>query len=263
MREDLMIAGRSYDIPARFCRPEGDGPFPTVILCHGTGSSKDEVGGLFRALAAALNQRGIASLRFDFAGCGESTVPPQEMTFYGEVEDTESVFSYVRQRPDVDSKRLGILGFSQGARVMAEFLGRHPEEITAAVSWSGECHNGAGVFEGWFHRYYEQAKEQGFATIPVEWRGDLILSRQWFDEIRDSNPMDQLQAYEGAMLAVSGTDDTMVPVLHAVEIAGACQTTGEVRLIPHANHTFNALEKDKTMADMVIKETVDWIEENI
>jgi dienelactone hydrolase len=263
---NIIIKSELYDIPAVFCQPDIDGLLPAVILCHGTASCKDEVGNLFIKLAKALEEKGIASIRFDFAGCGESLAKQQDLTFFGEVDDTEIVYAYLCEHEKVDSNRIGILGFSQGARVMAEFLGRHPKEIKTAVSWSGACHNGAGVFEGWFREYYQEASKNGYAKIPMPWGDDLILSKTWFDEIRNSSPMESLSQYEGAMLAVSGKEDVLVPYLHAAEIVRACKSSiHEVKFIDGADHTFNVLKKDKSksIADKIVLDTASWIERTI
>jgi len=264
MENKITIKSELYNIPAVFCQPDVVGPAPAVILCHGTGSCKDEVGNLFIKLAKALVKRGIASLRFDFAGCGESLAKQQDLTFYGKVDDIEKVYEYLCQREKVDSNRIAVLGFSQGARAMAEFLGKHPLKIKAAVSWSGACHNGTGVFNGWFQEYYEEAAKNGYVKIPMLWRDDLILSKKWFDDIRDSSPMESLSKYEGAMLAISGTEDALVPYIHAKEIVSACK--GEIceyRIIDNADHTFNVLQKDKMIAKKIVKYTTDWITTNI
>ncbi len=260
MESKITIKGEMYDIPSVFSYPNLEGKYPAVILCHGTGSSKDEVGGLFVKLAESLKQRGIASIRFDFAGCGQSLAKQEYLTFFGEVDDTEKVYSSLCQYDKVDSNRIGILGFSQGARVMAEFLGRHPRKVKVAVSWSGACHDGEGVFAGWFQEYYEDAVKNGYAKIPMPWRNDLILSKKWFDDVRDSYPMRGLSKYEGALLAVSGTEDALVPYTHVNEIVSACKgTVCESQIVEHADHTFNVLAQDKSIAEKVVKDTADWI----
>lgn len=260
MEEKIYIAGKISKIPAIFTVPDSGAKFPAVILCHGTGSCKDEVGNIFVDLAEALKERGIASIRFDFAGSGESEAGGQDYTFYGAVSDTEAIYKYLCNVPEIESARIGILGFSQGARVMAEFLGRFPDQIKVAVSWSGACHNGEGVFSGWFKQYYQEAKARGYARIPLSWHEDLLLSKVWFDEIRKSKPMISLSKYKGALLAVSGADDELVPCKHAEEIVNAGGGyIKECKIIPQANHTFNILEKDRSLAEEVVKYTADWI----
>ncbi|MTI86156.1 MAG: alpha/beta hydrolase [Firmicutes bacterium] len=244
MENKITIKSELYDIPAIFSYPNVGTKFPTVILCHGTGSCKDEVGSLFVKLAESLRERGVASIRFDFAGCGESSAKGQVLTFCGEVDDIEKVYAYLCQSEKVDSYKIAVLGFSQGARAMAEFLGKHPQKINAAISWSGACHNGEGVFAGWFQEYYEEAVKNGYVKIPMLWRDDLILSKKWFDDIRDSYPMKSLSKYEGAMLAISGREDALVPYIHAKEIVSACKgKTRESRIIDHADHILMFLKR--------------------
>ncbi len=264
MKDKILIKSDLYDIPAIISYPIEDRKVPIVILCHGTGGSKDENGNLFVKLAKVLNENGIACIRFDFAGCGESLAKKQDLTFYGEVDDVEKVYRYILKDEKIDPNRIGILGFSQGARVMAEFLGRYPKEINAAVSWSGVCHNGEGVFAQLFEKYYEEAARNGYAKIQMSWIDNLILSKKWFDEIRDSNPMDSLSKYKGAILTMTGAKDVLVPSIHGGEIIEVCGgKVCEARLIGHANHIFNVRDKDQYIVNKVIKDTVDWISLNI
>ena len=52
------------------CEPEAESPLPAVLMLHGFASQKDEVGNMYKRLAAALGEQGIASLRIDFRGWG-------------------------------------------------------------------------------------------------------------------------------------------------------------------------------------------------
>ncbi|MDD3863164.1 MAG: alpha/beta fold hydrolase [Eubacteriales bacterium] len=264
MERKITIRNERYKIPAVFTHPDAKGKYPAVILCHGTCSDKDEAGSLFVALAEALLQNGIASIRFDFAGCGESTAQPQDFTFSGEVRDIEKVYARLCREKLIDRHKIAVLGFSQGARAMAVFLGKHPGKINAAVSWSGICHNGKGVFARWFTDYYDDAARDGYVSIPMGWREDLILPKQWFDDIRGTFPMDSLSKYTGAMLAVAGTKDVLTPYVHAIDIANACGgKVCEVRIIDGADHTLNVLRKDHSTAVQVVIETADWLAVNI
>ncbi|MEI6388636.1 MAG: peptidoglycan-binding protein, partial [Spirochaetota bacterium] len=61
-------------VPATVCLPVGTPgqTFPAVVMLHGTGSNRAEAGGGYDMLAPYLAQRGIASIRIDFAGSGDS-----------------------------------------------------------------------------------------------------------------------------------------------------------------------------------------------
>lgn len=266
MESNLNISSEIYDIPAVINIPDtNDGVFPAVILCHGTASQKNEVGDLFVKLGDKMAEAGIASIRFDFAGCGDSKADQTDLTFYGEVSDTEKVYEYLVGHESIDSDRIGIVGFSQGARVMAEFLGGHTDSIKAAVSLSGACHNGEGVFRGWFERYHDELEENGYAEIPMGWREDLILSAKWFDDIKSSSPMEELKKYEGCILAVSGTDDELVPYRHVHEIIDACSKAEmrDLKIIKDADHIFNCLDAGKSKAEYVLDCVSSWMYRHI
>src|SRR5699024_7345225 len=115
MESNWSISAEIYDIPAVINLPDtSEGGCPAVILCHGTASQKNEVGDLFVKLGDKMAEAGIASIRFDFAGCGDSKADQTDLTFYGEVSETEKVYEYLVGHESIDSDRIGIVGFSQG-----------------------------------------------------------------------------------------------------------------------------------------------------
>ena len=75
------------------------------------------------------------------------------LTFSGEIEDTCCIYHAMCQFKRSDQNRVGILGFSQGARIMAAVLDKIPK-LHCAVSWSGACQEHAGIFENWYQCYY-------------------------------------------------------------------------------------------------------------
>lgn len=262
MKEKLLLKSELYDIPAVFTLPENGEKVPCVIMCHGTGSSKDEAGNQYLDLADLLAERGVASVRFDFAGCGESADSGINQTFMAEVADTRKAYEYACSRPEVDSGRIGIIGYSQGGRVMAMFLDTHHDKIKAAVSWSGACHNGTGVFGSWFDAFYDKAVQDGFVAVPMGWRSDLIVPLAWFDEIRATNPMDALKKYNGDLLVMAGDADMLVPMPHCEEIA-ATNEKAELIVYHDADHNFNVLTDDKSISQDVVLTTAQWLAEKL
>jgi predicted phosphoribosyltransferase/dienelactone hydrolase len=109
--------------------PPGAGPFPLVIFAHGMGSGKDSPRNV--AIADRLVQEGIATLRFDLSGHGESS-PDAEDGEEAFVSDVEAAFQWSEAQAEVDAKRIGIAGSSLGATVaaMAVAAGRaHPATL--------------------------------------------------------------------------------------------------------------------------------------
>nr|MCU0908012.1 hypothetical protein [Paracoccaceae bacterium] len=96
--------------------PAGD-PAPVVLLFHGFTGSRDELPvantdeGVFARTARLLAEQGIASLRIDFRGSGESPGDFADTTFEGQVADGLAALAWVAANPAVDGDRLGVIGW--------------------------------------------------------------------------------------------------------------------------------------------------------
>lgn len=94
--------------------PEGAGPFPAVILCHPHplyGGSMDN--NVVNSLSEALTQASFVSFKFNFRGVGGSQGELGQGI--GEQEDVEAAISFIGTVKKVDSKRIGLAGYSAGA----------------------------------------------------------------------------------------------------------------------------------------------------
>ena len=105
--------------------PDAPGPpFPAVVVCHPSptlGGNMDHP--LVTAICRTAHREGVASLRFNFRGVGDS-----QGTFGSgpeEQRDLESALKFVRLLPGVDGKRLGLVGYSFGAAVVLGGLRRY------------------------------------------------------------------------------------------------------------------------------------------
>jgi hypothetical protein len=104
-----------------FSRPAGAGPFPTVVLISGSGPNdrdEDLMGHkLFLVLADALNRRGVAVLRYDKRGIGESKGTYETATTADFTSDAEAAVAWLKTCADVDPKWIGVLGHSEGGLI--------------------------------------------------------------------------------------------------------------------------------------------------
>jgi len=94
--------------------PEGTGPFPAVIVCHPHplyGGSMDN--NVVNSLSETLTRSSLASLKFNFRGVGGSQ--GEFGQGIGEREDVEAAISFISTVKEVDSKRIGLAGYSAGA----------------------------------------------------------------------------------------------------------------------------------------------------
>ena len=101
-----------------------DNPVPAVVFCHGFTGSKVEAHYIFVKMSRALEKHGIASLRFDFRGCGDSTGDFINTTVMDEVKDTRHAINFICAQHGIDKNRIGVLGLSLGGAVAAYVAGR-------------------------------------------------------------------------------------------------------------------------------------------
>jgi pimeloyl-ACP methyl ester carboxylesterase len=120
--------------------PEGDGPFPAVILITGSGSQNrnEELMGHkpFWVIADYLSRNGIAVLRYDDRGVGQSQGSPLNATSGDFASDVEAALHYLRTRKEVDFKRVGLAGHSEGGLIAPIVASSNPE-VAFIVSLAG------------------------------------------------------------------------------------------------------------------------------
>src|SRR5512135_3017139 len=87
-------------------------PSPGVVMCHGFTGNKSEAHRLFVGAARSFCARGLAVLRFDFRGSGDSGGEFREMTVSREVEDAGAALDFLSGRREVTGRGLGVLGLS-------------------------------------------------------------------------------------------------------------------------------------------------------
>ena len=127
--------------------PEGDGPFPAVVLVSGTGpQDRDEtILNLkpFAVLADALARRGIAVYRYDDRGVGQSTGDYASATLDDFAADAGAAVRTLAARPEVGA--VGVVGHSEGAFVAPEVAAETPE-TAFVVMLAGAAVSGAQVY---------------------------------------------------------------------------------------------------------------------
>ncbi len=97
--------------------PQGRGPFPSVLVCHPHPLyGGNMLNNIVIAICQALPRHSIAAFRFNFRGVGNSGG-----AFGGgvaEQEDVKAALAFILSAPDIDSKRIGLAGYSFSARVV-------------------------------------------------------------------------------------------------------------------------------------------------
>ncbi len=146
--EDVTFtnAKDGFDLAGTFSRPDGAGKYPAVILISGSGAQDRNSNILghktFLVLADHLTRNGIAVLRYDDRGTAKSGGVMKGSDIEDFTRDAESAMSYLRSRADVDAKRTGIIGHSEGG-VIGLILASKDPKIAFLVSMAGLGADGA------------------------------------------------------------------------------------------------------------------------
>lgn len=121
-------------------KPNGGGKFPVVILITGSGSQdRDETIGAhksFWVIADYLTKAGIAVLRVDDRGMGKSTGSPRTATSADFATDVTAGINYLKSRPDIDTKHIGLIGHSEGG-LIAPYVAARTKDVAFIVTLAG------------------------------------------------------------------------------------------------------------------------------
>jgi uncharacterized protein len=228
--------------------PSGPGRFACVVFLHGfTGNSKEDHF-LFVKLARQLEKAGIAALRFDFAGSGESDGEFDQMTATGETDDAAAALDFLLAHPRLDRARVGVCGLSLGGCVAALLAGRRGDDLAAAVLLSAVSDFGNIIIN-----LSGEKKEQLTRLGYVDWDG-LATRQAFFEDARGIHAAEKLAAFPRPVLIVHGEKDAVVPPAQAEKFRSAraaALTPTELVMIPDADHTYRTVVLTQKVCDLV------------
>ncbi len=210
--------------------PSGEGPFPTIVLGHGSGRTKRQD---LEGTAEQYVGEGFAVVRYDKRGIGESTgqyVAPgaanSETIFPILAADLAAIVDFFRLDSRIDSGKIGVLGVSQAGWIMP-LAASMSEHITFIVSVSGAA-SSVGVSD-----YFDGIAEG-------RTHAELADSLAAYDGIEGFDPDPYLRALAIPALWVYGGEDRSNPTANDVAILELIRAeTGNdftIHLFERANH---------------------------
>jgi len=247
--------------------PAGD-PAPVVLLFHGFTGTRDELAvtgtdeGVFSRTARLLAEQGIASLRIDFRGSGESPGDFADTTFEGQIADGLAALAWLQSNPAVDGERLAIIGWSQGGLVATGVAGRSgaPDAVALWAAVADPETTFGGILGA-------DALAAGAATgdtplpITLPWGAEIGLKQGFFDGLTTYDPLAELAAYTGPLLVAQGSlDTTVLPV--SADLLLAAHEGEEVSWIAEMDHVFNAFTGPETL-DKMVADTIAFLQPHL
>ncbi|MDD3920993.1 MAG: alpha/beta fold hydrolase [Eubacteriales bacterium] len=222
--EDITYESRGVQVPATVEIPDGDGPFPLVVFAHGHGGSRNENIG-FSTIAEALEAEGIASIRMDFSGCGDSTESFQLNTLTNMKEDFMNGLTYATENYNIDTTKIGAFGYSMGGRVVLELLDESAYDFAAVAllapaNSTEDLENLFGGADNWA-TLKATAEADGYADFTTIYGQEQQLSKEWFEDLdKIADPAaTAAENYSGPALVIYSLDDEAVSPSVSAEAA--------------------------------------------
>lgn len=224
--------GKGQTVPGLFMRPKAEGVYPCVLILHGMTSDKDTFMKFFGRPLAAL---GVASLAIDADMHGERRTKDTPATFspliLGQIMragivENRMALDYLQTRRDVDSKRIGLFGYSMGA-IMGSIVSGVDERIAATVL----CVGGDPI-----RRYA--------AMLPAAMRGEV-------EAVSPSNYIGHISPRP--VFLINGTHDTTISKADALLLQNAAREPKKI-LWAEAGHI---------LPSNVAEQGVNWLRDKL
>lgn len=190
--------------------PRGDGPFPAAILISGSGpQDRDETifgHKPFAVLADHLTRHGVAVLRYDDRGFGESTGDHSAATSADFATDANAAAAYLLDRPEIDQAAIGFIGHSEGGMI-GPIAARANDRIAFLVLLAGPGTSTLQLIES---QRRLLGLSQGMSEADLDRSAPVVA--EIHTALRASISQADAQARVGAVLTPAGLEMLGVPV---------------------------------------------------
>lgn len=256
MQEPLYFKNKGQLVCGTLNVPDTPGKHPAVALCHGFGVDKCESHFLFPRLARKLEAAGVASLRFDFRGSGESEGRFEDMTPLEEVSDARRALAVLRADKRLDRRRVGLAGMSLGGMVAALTSAEEPA-LRSVVIW-GAVARPVKVITSLAPRGAMKAMAK-HGRVDM---GGLYVGKAFWEVAERLDPPAALARCKAPVLIIHGTADRTVPFVNSTDFLRAARSRGirtERLSIIGSDHGFSSVPWTESVLDATVK----WFAETL
>ena len=257
-RSDYMINSQGVSLSASLLSPDGKGPHPGLIICHGMPStprsSQLDIGGhanvsdqgiTYLQLAEIFAWDGFATVIFNFRGTGHST---GNFHYSGWVEDLKSVISWASNISTVDKGQIVLLGSSLGAAI-AIYVSAVRDDVAGLISFASPAVFGRRSDP---EEDIKRLRDQGLIRDP-----DFPEStEEWASEGVEISPMDWVgRIHSKPILLLHGDSDETVSVSNVHSLFEAASDLKEINILPGVGHRFRS-------EHLAVEAARDWLGRN-
>jgi len=225
--------------------PNGQGPWPAVIVQHGLTSDYND--SLVKAICSKLSREGLVALRFSLSGHKGSGGDYQDILISQFVKDVGQAIKFLLKQPQVRKKRIGIVGHSIGGFTALASANVYHQHFTSVVSISGFYDVDRLI------KNYRRDKDVEIADDYFVIWGLKIAGNHFKDRFYVKRKY-KISDIHCPVLVIHGDKDKTVQPTDARLIYGLLTGPKKLAMVKGGSHTF----KNKKSFRRVAKLSVDW-----
>jgi alpha-beta hydrolase superfamily lysophospholipase len=211
-------------------------PRPSCVICsHGLFSSKDSE--KFVQIGNTFSDQGIAVIRYDHQGCGESEGELSATTATSRLKDLKAIVDLAAHHPLLGD-RLGLLGSSMGGFISI-FKASVDPRVKALVLWATPA-------------LLEEGKEV------IETEEGVRLQDSFYDDAKGYDAGRAIQGVSNCLFLHGETDD-IVPLSHAETLYHAAHPPKHLEVFPGGDHRFT----DPQHRRRAIQMSLEWFQRHL
>jgi len=257
-REWVAMKNGGQQIFGILHRPQIPSNPPVVLILHGFASSKHGSNRCYVTLAEKLAQAGIAALRFDFRGSGDSEGSLSEITLEDLVSDALSVVENLGSLPGIDATRVALFGASLGGTISILTAARL-QIIKTLILWAPVASG-----ELWYRDFLTQHPEYRHVDpekILSSYNGVKLHPqfREQFAQMAAYKTLKQLSSLP--TLHMHGEKDTVISIAHQEAFRQSCAQSSHMHFIKYQDGE-HSLGFSPNFSE-VMEETLSWLQKHL
>ena len=211
-----------------------------VVMFHGFTGNKTEHNGHFRNLARLLAKKGVASIRMDYHGNGESDGEFSDFTFIDSLDDAKRILDYAHNVEGIEE--VAILGFSYGGGLASLIANDENCDqlvlISAAANMPQLAQN---KYDNWRKLENGNVYSSGFE-----------LSKNYADGLIGRDMYENTKNFTKNVLVIQAKNDQAVPYLYGVKYAVSYKNA-RLHIVKDAGHGYDSLENAQELYSKVVE----------